>query len=505
MKTQPTPSSNDRHDRLDADVRTVVGIVVTGALITVLDITVVSVALKTMAAEFGSPLGTIQWAVSGYVLAMVAVIPITGWVVDRYGGRRAWMLAVSLFVAGSALTGLAWSSETLIAFRVLQGLGGGMVAPIGMTLVAQTAGPHRMGRAMSMVGIPMMLGPVLGPALGGILVSSLSWRWIFGVNVPIGVLTLWWSYRSLRSGPGRNDEPLDILGLVLLSPAAVSLAYGVSGVLDGISMTTVVLPVVLGTALLVGFVVHAERTAQPLLDLAPLANRTFAAAAALQLLMGAVLIGSMLLLPLYYQLARGESAWATGILLMPQGLGAALALWLTGRLVDRAHGGVVVLVGVALTTVGLAGFTRAGDVPAGWFNAASLLVIGLGTGCLIAPVSAAAYSAIEAASIPRATALLNVTQRLGGALGTAAFAVLLQHELANTDTTERTIAAAQAFGQTFWLPVLVSAAMALPALVLAAPSARARMQAGSANSLPGKLTEPTSGPEVDQHEQENLT
>src|SRR6266498_2891337 len=175
---------------LERKVLVVAAIVVLGAIMTVLDATIVSVAIDTLSHDFGSPLATIQWVITGYVLALAAVIPITGWAADRFGGKRVWLASLVLFVGGSLLCGLAWNAGSLIFFRVLQGLGGGMVAPAGMTLVAQAAGPQRMGRAMSIVGVPMMLGPVIGPVLGGVLVSSVSWQWIFYINLPIGVIAL---------------------------------------------------------------------------------------------------------------------------------------------------------------------------------------------------------------------------------------------------------------------------------------------------------------------------
>src|SRR5215475_10240445 len=167
---------------LGRDVRTVVAIVVCGAITTVLDATSVSVAIDRLGSQFGGPVSQVQWVMTAYLLALSAVIPLTGWAADRYGGKRVWMVSLCLFAAGSLLCGLAWSIESLIVFRVLQGLGGGMVAPAGMSLVAQAAGPNRMGRAMSIVSVPMMLGPVAGPVIGGLLVTTVSWHWIFYIN-----------------------------------------------------------------------------------------------------------------------------------------------------------------------------------------------------------------------------------------------------------------------------------------------------------------------------------
>lgn len=456
---------------LDRGVRTVVAIVVLGAITTVLDATIVSVAIETLADRFNASLATIQWVMTGYLLAMAAVIPVTGWAADRYGGKRVWMVSVTLFITGSVLSGIAWSAQSLIVFRVLQGLGGGMVVPVGMTLVAQAAGPQRMGRAMSLVGIPMMLGPVLGPVLGGVLVSTVSWRWIFLLNLPIGVLTLLWSRKALANSPGRRTDALDVTGLLLLSPGLAALVYGVSTVAQsgGLTRPEAAAGVFGGLALLGLFLAHALRTERPLLDLRHFAHRTFSAAATIQFLMGAVLIGSMLLLPLYYQLVRGESAWSTGLLLVPQGVGAALALSLTGRLVDRGHGKTVVLAGVPLLSVGVLAYTQSGPHTSYPLLLASLLVMGLGTGCLMAPVTAAAYAVLDRTAIPRATAALNIIQRTGGVLGAAAYAVILQHHLDHLDGPAHTAsgaAIADAFADTFWWPLTLAALIIVPALLL---------------------------------------
>lgn len=450
---------------LDAGVRAVIAVVVLGAITTVLDATIVSVAIETLAGRFDAPLATIQWVMTGYLLALAAVIPVTGWAADRFGGRRVWMVAVGLFVAGSVLCGIAWSAQSLVFFRILQGLGGGMVAPVGMTLVAQAAGPQRMGRAMSMIGIPMMLGPVLGPVVGGVLVSTVDWRWIFFLNVPIGVLTLVLSRRVLAPAPGRRSERLDILGLALLSPGLAALVYGVSAISGsgGLAGPGAALGTFGGIALLALFVAHALRSAQPLLDLRHFAHRVFSGAASIQLLMGAVLQGSMLLLPLYYQVVRGESAWATGLLLIPQGVGAALALFLTGRFVDSGHGRTVVLAGVPLLSGGLLAYALGTAGTSYVVLTGSLLVMGLGTGCLMAPVNAAAYSVLDRAAIARATSTLNITQRIGGVVGTAAYAVILQGRLSDAGSMD---AVANAFGATFWWPVALAALAIVPALLL---------------------------------------
>src|SRR6201991_2268901 len=175
---------------LDRRLLMIASVVVLGVIMSILDTTVVNVAINTLARDFETDLPTIQWIVTRYTLALATVIPLTGWAADRFGTKRLYMMSIGLFVAGSALSGLAWSAESLIGFRVLQGLGGGMIMPAGMTILTQAAGPQRLGRGMSVVGVPMLMGPIIGPILGGWLVDDVSWRWIFYVNLPIGAVAL---------------------------------------------------------------------------------------------------------------------------------------------------------------------------------------------------------------------------------------------------------------------------------------------------------------------------
>ena len=195
------------------------GVVVLGAVMTILDTTIVNIAIDRLGVVFDAPLTTIQWASTAYLLALSAVIPFTGWAVDRFSARRVFMTAVAVFVCGSALCGLAWSAGTLIAFRVLQGLGGGMVMPVGMTILARAAGQDRMGRVMALVGVPMLLAPAIGPIVGGALVDGASWRLIFFLNLPIGALTLVLAARVLPRETPSGAGPLDLRGALLLSPA----------------------------------------------------------------------------------------------------------------------------------------------------------------------------------------------------------------------------------------------------------------------------------------------
>ena len=487
---------------LDRHVLSIAAVVVSGAVMSILDTTIVNIALRTLAEDLDAPLDAVQWVATGYLLALALVIPLTGWASERFGARRVWLTSVALFVAGSVLCGIAWSLGSLIAFRVLQGIGGGMIMPVGMALLAQAAGPQRMGRVMSIIGVPMVLAPALGPVLGGLIVEHLDWRWIFFVNVPVGAIGIALGRRLLPrdtalADPGR----LDVLGLALLSPGLAAVVFGLTEVSThgGLGALVAWGPLLGGALLVIAFVVHARRAPRPLIDVGLFSHRAFASAAATNLLVGAALFGGLLIMPMFFQVARGESVVGAGLLLMAQGVGVALAMPVTGTLADRFGGGRVALFGLAVLALSTLPFAVVdADTPTGWLEAA-LLVRGVGIGASMMPAMAAAYATLDRAAVPRATSALNVIQRIGGALGTAVLAVVLQGELSDrlpgaggggldgpAGALPRAAAqsVAEAFGATFWWAVGLTVVAALPALVLVRATRRATPGAAEAAAGP---------------------
>jgi EmrB/QacA subfamily drug resistance transporter len=491
---------------LSPEVRNVAIVVIVGAIMSILDTTIVNVALESLSRDLDAPLSTIQWVATGYLLSLATVIPLTGWAAERFGPRRVWMTVVGAFVATSALCGVAWSAESLIAFRVLQGLAGGMIMPIGMITLAQTAGPERVGRVMSVIGVPMLLAPVLGPVLGGLIVTHLSWRWIFFVNLPIGLVGLLLAARlmpaerSVGRGGAGAPSALDWRGLLLLSPGLALLVFGLSEVSTHGGVTPArSVPVLAGLLLVGGFVVHAWRCEAPLVDVQLFRGRGFSAAGATVFLVGGALFGSLLLLPLYYQVARGESPLTAGLLMAPQGLGAALGMNRAGKLVDRIGGGRVVIPGLIMLMVGTIAFTQVGPGTSFWVLGGSLVLRGVGLGFTMMPAMAAAYATIGREQVPRATPMLNVLQRVGGSLGTAVLAVVLQRQITSqiggaggdgsvgaiSNTTRARAAGplATAFAHTYWWAMAVTALAVVPAAVLAMTERRAKREKAAAEAV----------------------
>ena len=460
-------------ERLERRAIVIAAVVVLGMVMATLDTTIVNVALERLGDDFSAPFDSVQWVVTAYLLALACVIPLTGWATTRFGIKRVWLYAVGLFAGGSALCALAWSLDSLIAFRVLQGLGGGLLIPVGTLIITRTAGPDQLGRLMGIVGVPMLLGPVLGPVIGGAIVEHASWKWIFLVNVPVGIAALRLAMRELPADEGpRAAVPLDVRGLALLSPGLVLLTYGLAelsraGALAAGSLA----PLVGGAVLIAGFCVAARHAPHPLIDLGLFRSRSFSAAAVATLMVGAALFGGLLLLPLYYQVARGQSPLGAGLLLAPQGIGAALAMPIAGRLTDRVGGGRVALVGLTVVAAATLVFTDlTPDTPLALL-AGTLVVRGIGMASSMIPVMTAAYATLPRESLPSATTALNVVQRVGGSLGTAILAVILQNQLSAAGHSPAAVAGA--FSTAFaWAAGL--ALVALPAAWVLARGQRVR-------------------------------
>ena len=405
-----------------------------GGTMSSLDSTIVNVALDTLAREFGVSITGIQWVTTAYLLALAALIPVSGWATDRFGGKRVWLASAGLFLAGSMLSGTAWSVESLIGFRVLQGLGGAMLVPVGMTLVTRAAGRGRVGRVMGVLGVPVLLGPVLGPVLGGILVEHAGWRWIFYVNVPVGAVAIPLAARLLPRDEPRPCDRLDVRGLLLVSPGMTALVYGLAQgeASGGFASARALSPILLGTVLLTGFVLHARATANPLIDMRLFRRRPFVAAVGTNFCLGMGLFGVLFLLPLYYQGARGLSPVDAGLMMIPQGVGAALMIPFAGRITDRTGARPVVLTGLALIVIGTLPFAVTESSMPYPVLALALVVRGLGMGASTMPAMAGAYATLDPGDVARAASALNVLRRLGGSLGVALLSVVLERGLPGT-------------------------------------------------------------------------
>src|SRR3954453_17668532 len=261
--------------KLEPHVKRIAIAVVLGAIMSVLSTTIVNVALETLAVKLHAPLDSVQWVVTGYMLSLAAGIPVSGWAAARFGARKLYILSLLAFTAGSVLCGLAWNLETLVAARVLQGLAGGLLVPIGQIALVRAAGPRNMARVMSAIGVPMVLAPIFGPTLGGLLVEHISWQAIFFVNVPVGIVAVIAALRLLPQDTAEPAGELDAIGLGLAATGLVAVTYGLAetGTAGSFAATEVLVPFVAGLALLAAFVTRALRIPNPLLDVRLYANK----------------------------------------------------------------------------------------------------------------------------------------------------------------------------------------------------------------------------------------
>ena len=480
------PPSN----RLDARVLKVAFVVVLGAIMSILDTTVVSVAQNTFQNVFDTSAANTAWTMTGYTLALAAVIPLSGWAAARFGTKNVYLTSMVLFVAGSALCALAWSISSLVVFRVIQGLGGGMLMPVGMMILTRAAGPSRIGAVMSVLGIPMMLGPIAGPILGGILIKYISWHWIFLINVPIGAAAFIYSIIVLREHGEKSKPAFDFVGLLLLSPGLAVFLYGVSSSSAAGTFLTarVLIPTLVGIVLIGAFIAHAlrGRTATPLIDLRLFRNRTLTWSMLSMTLFIVAFFGAALLFPQYYIGVRGQSTFAAGLLLAPQGIGAMVTMRMAGKLTDRIGPGKVALAGIGLIVVGLGVFIFVGPATSYWLLGAALFVQGLGMGMTMMPIMSAAMATLRPGDIPDGSTLMNVVQQIAASIGTAVIGVILANNIAARPDAGLAIAhnnnpaaaagipvppnafadAANAFGITFVVSVVLVAIALVPAYFL---------------------------------------
>ncbi|MFF4621733.1 MDR family MFS transporter [Nonomuraea jabiensis] len=401
--------------------------VLVGAMAALLDTTIVAVALDELARDLAAPVTMIQWVTTSYVLAMTAVIPLVGWSVGRFGARAVWLTALGLFLLGSILCGAAWSAGSLIAFRTLQGLGGGMILPVTQLVLARAAGPERLGRVMGRVGFVGQLAPISGPVLGGVLVDGWGWRWIFLVNVPLILVSLAMTWRWFPRDEERDERRLDLVGLLLLPAGVVALLHALTGLETRAGIGAATLTAVAGAGLLTAFIARSLRRAEAsLLDLRLFADRAFRSGTVMMFVLGVTSWGPMFLLPLYYQRLHSLSALDAGLALAPQTLGIALASLLVGRYADRLPPRPLALAGMAAATMGTLPFVFATRDTDTLLLSGALLLRGVGFGVASLPVSVAVYRTLRPAAIPHATSASTIVQRIGAATGTALMAVILQ-------------------------------------------------------------------------------
>jgi EmrB/QacA subfamily drug resistance transporter len=417
-------------DKIDPKVLKSALILVVGILAVIFDTTIVSVALHTLSVQLHTSVSTIQWVTTGYLLALGIAVPMSTWGLQRFGGKRLWMAALTVFLVGSIGSSLAWNVGSLIAWRVVQGAGGGILLALLTTLIMQAAGGKALGRTVTVIALPALLGPILGPLVGGAILTHLSWRFMFWVNVPFCLVGLYLAARYMPADsrdPAKPRPHLDLPGLALLAPGIATIILGLSnaGSAAGFAHPDVIIPLAIGVALVAAFTGYALRRSGALVDVRLLRHRSVASASAVLFFSGFSLYGAMLLLPLYYQEVRGASALTAGIMLVPQGVGALLSRNLAGKLTDRIGARMVAVVGFAIVAAATIPFAFVTQGTSVWLLALWLVIRGLGLGAVTITVTAAAFLGLDKQQIPHASVLTRSVQQIGGSFGTAVLAVVL--------------------------------------------------------------------------------
>ncbi|WP_379968822.1 MDR family MFS transporter [Ectobacillus sp. sgz5001026] len=445
--------------------------VIVGMIMVILDSTVVNVALPGLVKNFGSTVSTLQWAITGYTLALSAVIPLAGWMTDRFGAKRIFLITIGLFTIGSALCSLAQTPEQLIMYRIIQGIGGGMVAPIGMAIIFRIAPEGRIGSVMGMLGIPMLLAPALGPVLSGWLVEYASWHWIFLINLPIGIIAILIGIRFLPTFESKTVPTLDILGIVLAPIAFSMLAYGISEGGKSWSSQYTLTGLGIGGAALLLFIFVEFRQKQPLLELKVFRSSDFTRGIIVAWIAQIALFGSILLIPLYLQTVKGYGSFETGLLLLPQALTSAVFMPIGGRLFDKVGARPMAIAGFTIITGALFILSKITIDTSNSYIIAALVMIGAGMGFSMMSINTHVLQAAPKNLVSRVTPLTTAAQQVMVSFAVAGMTGFLTSKMSQhmTETKNPLVAASSAYDDTFFLAASIAAIGAIASLLLRKP------------------------------------
>ncbi|MEK4437848.1 MDR family MFS transporter [Paenibacillus sp. FSL K6-2862] len=476
MKQQTAVNQNPEEFSIRTIILPLLAIIV-GMIMVILDSTVVNVAIPNLVQYFETDLKTIQWTVTGYTLALSAVIPLAGWLTDRFGAKRVFLFTIAMFTLGSVLCSIAQSPEQLIVYRIIQGLGGGMVAPIGMAMVFRLAPPERRGSIMGMLGIPMLLAPALGPVLSGWFIQSLSWHWIFLINLPIGIAAFILCIKFLPDTDRGRTPALDLLGMILAPIAFSMLAYGVSEGGTSWTSTSTLTGVIVGGVALILFIIVELRHQNPLLELRVFKSYDFTRGIILAWVSQIALFGAMILIPLYLQQIKGYTALETGLILLPQALASGVGMPLGGRLFDKIGARPLAFVGLGIISGALFILSSITSETGLGLIILSLVMMGLGMGLSMMPLNTHVLNAAPRKLVGRVTPLTAAAQQVVVSFAVAGLTGFLTSRIATntsgTDVGSVIKGLVSGFNDTFFLAACIALFGCLLSLILRKPK---RMQ-----------------------------
>ena len=448
--------------------------IVVGMIMVILDSTVMNIALPTLVKDFETSRNTMQWSITAYTLALSAVIPLAGWLTDRFGAKQVFLITIFLFAAGSLLCSFAATPEQLIIYRVIQGIGGGMVQPIGMAIIFKLAPPSKQGAVMGLLGIPMMLGPALGPVLGGYLLEYATWHWIFLINLPIGIIAILVGLRYLPKVERKTVPMLDFWGMLLAPIAFATLSYAVSEGGKDWGSTKTLISLGVGVVALLLFILVESRHKQPLLELRVFKTPAFTLGIVTSWLSAMALFGSFLFVPMYMQDVLQYSTLKTAFMILPQVAMTGLFMPIGGKLFDKFGARAVSVVGIGLIAAGLFYLSQIqADSGAGYVITATM-VMGVGMGLSMMPVNTHVLKAAPRKLVGRVTPLVSAAQQVVVSFAVAGLVSYMTTRIGDHMAESKgDLAAAtlSGFGDTFLLAGCIGAAGALLALTLRRPKA----------------------------------
>jgi EmrB/QacA subfamily drug resistance transporter len=418
----------------------IVGIVfVFGLFMDLLDMTIVNVALPELARDLKvdprEGASTIQWVVTGYLLSLAVFIPVSGWAGDRFGTKRIFMIALTLFTTGSLLCGVAWNIESLIGFRILQGVGGGILTPVGTAMLFRAFPPQERAKAAAILMIPMVVAPASGPVLGGYLSEYHDWRWIFFINIPVGLLGLLFAGMFLKEekqpSPGRLDIPGFILGAAGL--AALMYALAEAGP-NGFDDPQVIAFGIGGLAILAVFAIVELMVREPMIEMRLFRNRLFTAMNFVQIVGFAGLMGGLFLLPLLLQEEMGLSPFESGLTTFPQAFGVVAMVQVAGRIYNNIGPRRMLLVGMAGVAVTTLCFLLVELNTSQWWIRLMMFARGMSFACILIPMQTATYATMRPHEMGRASAIFNANRQIAASFGVALLATVLSNRLSAHDT-----------------------------------------------------------------------
>ncbi|WP_234447164.1 DHA2 family efflux MFS transporter permease subunit [Virgibacillus salexigens] len=440
-------------------------VIIFGMFMVVLDATALNVMLPSLNSDFNSSYNTVQWTVTAYTLAQAAVVPIAGWMTERFGTKRIYLICIGIFAVGSLLCALSTSIKQLILFRILQGLGGGMVLPIAFAFTYRIAPPGKTGAVMGIVTAPMLLAPALGPVLSGWMVDYITWHWVFLINIPIGAVTILVGIRKLPKMGRQSVGNLDMLGIILAPLVFSALCYGISeGGSDWGSPTTLIGLSVGGFALLL-FVISQLRRQHPLLELRVFRSMNFTRGILVQWVAFLALYGSSFLIPQFLQHAKGYTAFETGLTMSAEALTSALVIPIASRFFDKFGARPLAIAGMGSVAVSALIFSQTTSEDGLWMILIALIMLGAGVGLSMMPINTHLLQSAPKHLSGRVSALTGAMQQVMTSFAVAGSATILMSNLTNhLASVDRELKAwSSAFGNTF----LVIMSLAIVGTVLA--------------------------------------